>query len=336
MEIFALHTGGTICCESRDGFLAPSGSVIPEFKAIEKEFKTSLPMRFTHKRLTPFLSETLSGLHLNRIGQEVQKAVSSGKYSAVIITHGSDTIAYTTAFLSYIFGSECIPIVTVCADLPISDGRSSAHLNLRAAAVLASSDEKGVFSVYRDSGSSALVFRGSRTVRQSAYQSDLNGVSFPYGKINLSDPKNPKIIKEPRYSECEDGIIFDLPKLKRNSPVVCITATPGAIYPTIRSGWGAVILGAYHSGTIDTSSKELIRFARECKKKNVALFIDAQGANEDYESMRPYAELGIMRLPPLISPTAAYIKLWLLIEKGEKQLSEILYRSCGGDLPTSN
>ena len=97
-----------------------------------------------------------------------------------------------------------------------------------------------------------------------------------------------------------------------------------------------MILGAYHSGTVDTSSKELTRFARECKKKNVALFVDAQGANADYESMRQYTELGITRLPPFISPAAAYIKLWLLIEKGEKQLSEILYRSCGGDLPTAN
>ena len=188
MEILVLHTGGTIACEQTNGSLAPSANITPILKEIAKEFKG---LRFTQKRITPFLSECLNGNHLTKIATELQKALNKGSYVGAIVTHGSDTIAYTSAFLSYIFGASSLPIVTVCADLPLSDKNSSGHLNLRAATALILSNQAcGVFSVYKDTDSSAIIHRGSRLLRHRAYESQLTSTAAHYGKAYLIAPEN--------------------------------------------------------------------------------------------------------------------------------------------------
>ena len=331
MDILVVHTGGTISCEEANGVLAPKKNIVPIFHQIAKELMPTLKIKFTHKKLSPILSENLNGSHLVKIANEVQKGLLANKYSGVIVTHGSDTIAYTSALLSYIFGTTSRPVVTVCADLPLSDPHSSGHTNLRAAAILAASNERGVFSVYRDTEHSALIHRGSRLLRHRAYETELSSV-VPYGKVIMIAPENPKIIKDPRYSEASDELIFDIPKLKKTSDVAYITVYPGMVYPTVSRSCKAVILGSYHSGTLDTAASQTVKFAKFCKKRDIPIFVDGIGTESDYESMSAYSPLGLTRLPPLLSPCAAYIKLWLLTEKGEKELTEMLYRSCGGDI----
>jgi L-asparaginase len=259
--------------------------------------------------------------------------MDEGRYNGVIVTHGSDTIAYTSAYLAYIFGNDCIPTVTVCSDLPLDDPGSSGHVNLRAAAVLAASAERGVFSVYRNSDTSAVIHRGSRILRHKAYESDLSSTSHPYGKVILIAPENPKIVKDTRYSESEDEFIFEPEVLKKTSDIMLFSCYPGAIFPSPPRNCKAVILSSYHSGTLSTDTAELKRFAKLCKRRDITLFVDGIGIGSEYESMEAYRSLGIIRLPPLSSPTAMYMKLWLLISNGEKALTEMLYRPCGADIP---
>lgn len=336
MNVLVIHTGGTISCQSVNGVLTPSGNVAPYFKTLAKELKGYASVRFTHKKLPPILSETLNGSHLTRIAKEVKKGLENKDVDGIIVTHGSDTVAYTTAFLSYILGSDCPPTVTVCADLPLTDPKSSGHVNLRAAvALIASGQARGVFSVYRDSDSSAIIHRGSRILRHRAYESELSSTSHAYGKVLLIAPENLKTVKNPLYSESEDGIIFELPQLGKSSQIMHVSVSPGmTLQPPTRS-CKAVILGTYHSGTLDTSDRQTVKFAKQCKRLGIPVYVDGIGSNADYETMTAYPELGFKRLPPLTSPVAMYIKLWILLSKGEKDLDELLYRSCGGDIPLS-
>ena len=333
MEILVIHTGGTVSCQNEGGVLVPKKDIAPVFKEISKELFKKSDVRFVHRRIKPFLSENLNGAILTKIANEVRAGIQSCRYHGVIVTHGSDTIAYTSALLAYIFGNDCIPTVTVCADLPLDDPRSSGHVNLRAAAVLAASEERGVFSVYRDSDTSAVIHRGSRILRHRTYENELSSVSYPYGKVLLIAPENPKIVKDPRFSESEDGIIFEPEALKKTSDIMLFNCYPGAVFPTPTRTCKAVILGSYHSGTLCTDSAELKKFARLCKKRDIPVFVDGVGLGSDYESMEAYSSLGITRLPPLSSPAAMYIKLWLIISNGERELAEMLYRPCGSDLP---
>ena len=330
MKILVVHTGGTISCEDKFGKLSPSKNITPYFKELQKDLRS---VKFVHKRLTPFLSENLNGTHLNRIAEEIKKGISSEQPDGVIVTHGSDTIAYTGAFLSYAFGLSIAPVVLVCADLPLSDSASTGHINIRAAiALIQSNTANGVYAVYKDGEHSATVHRASRLLSYRSYEKELTSCSNAYGKINLIKPENPILVKSPLYCEADDAIIIDLPKLKKNSNIHHLTVYPGMKCSSPPMGCKAVILGTYHSGTIDTSNPQLQRLSRICKKRGISLFTDGTTNGSTYESMNTYGKLDITQLPALSSPCAMYIKLWILSEKSSTDLKKDVFLSCGGDI----
>ena len=329
-RILVIHSGGTISCQKTNGVLSPSADISYVFKKIAKKYPK---LSFSHKRLRPFLSEHLDGTHVSRLIKEVKRALEGEKYSGIILTHGSDTLCYTAAALSLVLGNTTAPVVTVCADLPISEPLSSGHVNLEAATSLIFSEQaSGVFSVYKESESVATVHRGSRILRHRAYEAPLSSAAEIYGKVDLNAPVGKALIKNPYYSEREDEIQIIPTRLKRLSPVMYVSVSPAMLFPAPPRGCKAVILGSYHSGTVDTSNPQLVKFTKICKKRGISIFVDGIGANADYESMARYASLGIMRLPPLCSPVAMYMKLWLLIAQGEKNLPDTLYKSVGADI----
>ena len=50
-------------------------------------------------------------------------------YEGIIVTTGTDTLAYSSAALGYAFGELSVPMVTVSANYPLSDERSNGFSN---------------------------------------------------------------------------------------------------------------------------------------------------------------------------------------------------------------
>lgn len=333
MNIFVLHCGGTISCRlTEDGYLTPSSDFKNIFSETEKEFGS---ITFYHKKTKLFLSEHLSGDKLGSITAQISEASESGKYDGIIVTLGSDTVAYASAAIGYFLGNLSIPVVTVCSELPADDPGSSASLNIRAAtALIASGKEKGVFSVYRKDNGTATVHRATRLMRQQSYSDIIYSAGEEYGKIVFYSPGKAEFVKNPRFSEAESGAVLRCNKFTVFSPVMHLTVSPGMIYPRIPSSVKAVILGTYHSGTLDTQSKKTAKFAKYCKKKKITVFTDSTGTGSDYLSTKKYGELGFFRLPPLVSPAAFYVKLWILLCRDDKELIRQVYTPYAGDIPS--
>ncbi len=345
MKILALHTGGTISCKEINGVLTPIADISTGFKYFENEYGVTVE----HKFITPFLSEHLDGEKITEIAREVKNAVDSGDFSGIIVTHGSDTVSYTAASLGYALGSDCIPVVLVCSNLPLGEDGSTGFANLHGAFALIKEGKRGVFSVYfaidytpkaGENDYFVSVFRGTRLLRQGVYQSELTCVGKEFARVHILEADlfsalNGKqteavVSQSEQYSEGTDEVSPIDVNLAKSSPVTCISVFPSMIYPKISATCKAVILDTYHSGTLDTKSEETVRFARLCKRRNIPVFVSGIGANADYESMTAFDKLGFKRLPPLSSPAAMYIKLWLLLTSG-RDISE-LYSSLGGDI----
>ncbi|MFH1209473.1 MAG: Glu-tRNA(Gln) amidotransferase subunit GatD [archaeon] len=81
------------------------------------------------KQLFNIASENLRFKHYNLIAKEIQKEIKEGS-KAIIITHGTDTMAYTSAALSFILENLPVPVILVgsqrSSDRPSSDN----YLNL--------------------------------------------------------------------------------------------------------------------------------------------------------------------------------------------------------------
>ncbi len=324
MNILVVHTGGTISCEMKNGVLVPHNDITPILSNLSKELKG---VRFSHRHLCSILSETLNGKRLTKIMKCVKKSADSGKYDGIIVTHGSDTAVYTAAALSYTLGVSSIPCVLVCADLPLTDSLSSGHANLRAAvSIITDQGARGVFAVYPLGNGVIGVHRGSRLVQQLPYESAFSSAAGAlYGTVT-----DGKLIKDPSYSEIPDSFHFDLPYASSLCPVTFITVHPAMIYPAIGKRTKAVVLYPYHSGTLDTESAETKRFSELCKKHGISVYVSGTGANADYKTMESYPSLGFLRLPPLTSPNAMLIKLWLLHSQRELDPEKYIFEPIGG------
>ena len=73
-------------------------------------------------------SEDLRFEHYNLFAEEIRKDIESG-VDGIILTHGTDTLAYTSAALSFILKDLPVPVILVGAqrssDRPSSDSRTN-------------------------------------------------------------------------------------------------------------------------------------------------------------------------------------------------------------------
>ena len=70
------------------------------------------------------------------------------EYSGIVITHGTDTMAYTASVLSFMLRGISIPVVLTGAQLPMAHPLSDGMENLRTALAMAASGVPGVFLAF--------------------------------------------------------------------------------------------------------------------------------------------------------------------------------------------
>jgi glutamyl-tRNA(Gln) amidotransferase subunit D len=123
-KVLVLGTGGTIASriDYRTGAVRPAvsaadlHSLVPELSSVAK---------VQPEILVTVFSENMRPAHWTRLANRVKKGVAEG-FDGVVITHGTDTLGYTAAALSFALSGVPVPVVLVGAqrssDRPSSDG----------------------------------------------------------------------------------------------------------------------------------------------------------------------------------------------------------------------
>ncbi|MBU3941075.1 MAG: Glu-tRNA(Gln) amidotransferase subunit GatD [Nanoarchaeota archaeon] len=127
-KITILHTGGTIA--SKVDY--ETGGVIARFSPEEllemfPELKKIVNLK--SRLVSNMWSEDLNFQHYNLLAKEVEKEVKAGA-DGVIITHGTDTLHYTSSALAFILENLKIPVILVGSQRSSDRGSSDAALNL--------------------------------------------------------------------------------------------------------------------------------------------------------------------------------------------------------------
>ena len=117
---------------------------------------------------------------------------------------------------------------------------------------------------------------------------------------------------------------------ERSESISAVYAYPGMVYPELRDGLKYLLLGSYHSGTIDTRSKTAREFFLEARKRGVRAYVTGVTDGPEYESAALFESLSITPIKN-ISPIAAYVKLWLLSSE-DGDITKKLTLSLGGDV----
>ena len=162
-KVLMLGTGGTIACvPSADGLVpALDGPamirVVPELEEV---------CAIETKQILNLDSSNLAPEHWRSIAEAV--AANYTSYDGFVITHGTDTMAYTAAALSQMLCNCQKPVVLTGAQLPIKAEGSDAPNNIYHAFLAATSPLKGVALVFGD-----LVIHGAHA--KKLYTQNFNG-----------------------------------------------------------------------------------------------------------------------------------------------------------------
>lgn len=321
MKILTVFTGGTIGSTKSEGVISPDSE--NSYKLIEMYTKKDKNVEFTAVQPLNILSENMNGKFLTQL----YKCISSynlSRFDGVIVAHGTDTLQYTAAYLSYAFGLCKTPIVLVSANFPLEDERSNGFHNFCGAVELIRSRKgRGVFVSYANCEYFADIHRGAKVLQHTAYSDELYSIHDNiFGEIHGEE-----FVKNDFYSEQQDEIsLADCTELEETSDVLYVKPYVGMTYPQIRQGTKAVLLEGYHSGTLNTYSNELTKFCLDAEKCGVPVYLTGAEQGFFYESKLMFEKLKIEVLPPA-SPIAMYMKLWML----KKDRFDDVFLPCGGD-----
>ena len=142
-RILLLTTGGTIVSEQTGTGFEPNSShgLLDLLDA-----QTRMFYEISQYNLFSLDSSNIQPEEWQSIAQTVFDAM--GRYEGIVITHGTDTLAYTASMLSFMLQNIEIPVVITGSQLPLSHPLSDAAINLRTAFTMAGSGAHGIFVAF--------------------------------------------------------------------------------------------------------------------------------------------------------------------------------------------
>lgn len=317
MKIDVIFTGGTIGSGASHGWISPSEKC-PRLLLEKYREKHGDAVEFSDKAPYTCLSENIKAENLNALLLSVKESLA-GDCDGIIVTHGTDTLQYTAAFLSLALGKteKCVCIVS--SNYPLEDGRANGNANFEGAVGMIASGETGVFVPYRSSDGKVRIHRAGALLRHGEFTDDVESFGGAYAVW-----ENEKIEKTGISYGCGDGA-GDI-TLSEYAPVLTVVCHPCDRFNYNLEGISSVLMLPYHSGTLNTLNENFISFCKKCMEKDIPIYAVGMPAGITYESSSMLSELGV--LPLLETPfPAAYVNLWAAASKGEK-IRDFMARFC--------
>lgn len=138
-RVMLLATGGTIACTNGNHGLEPTLHGRNLLEAIQAE----LPCAVDAQDVFLMDSSNMQPEEWSALARAVDGALQS--YDGVVITHGTDTMAYTAAALSFMLAGVGKPVILTGSQLPLAHPLTDGRLNLLRAIHAAMADISGVY-----------------------------------------------------------------------------------------------------------------------------------------------------------------------------------------------
>ena len=343
-KVLILHTGGTIASkvDYKTGAVSPSFSnedmlkMFPEIKDI---------VNIDSKFFGNIFSEDINFNHYNLLAKEIKNNLN---YDGIIITHGTDTMHYTSAALSFILEDLVIPIILVGAQRSSDRGSSDSFQNLFSACqFISKSDFSGVAICMHENmnDDSCLILPGLRTrklhtSRRDAFKAinvkpiakvkdnSIEILNHDYPKRDRKDKNNLnlKLFEDPKI-----GILKTHPNMKKEE-ISMYSKFDGLII----EGTG---LGHMPINKVDklTLENELIFKELEKLSKKIPVVITSQcifgRVNLNvYSTGRKLQEIGILGNLSDMTTETAFIKLAWLISNYPKNVRKMIDKDLKGEI----
>lgn len=333
-KVLLLSTGGTIASkiDYRTGAVTPAltaaelNSSVPELAEIAQIHTEVLFSEY---------SENLEPKHWKTIAEKLDSYAKSD-YKGIVIAHGTDTMQYTAAFLSFALAGYPIPIVLVGSQRSSDRPSSDAALNLISAVrFVKETNTRGIFVVMHHNESDDLIsvhlgtrVRKNHTSKRSAFQTIGDNPAFLVFDKKIQKNFEKEFFKQNEY----------VPNLNVDTNVALVKYYPGynpkIINFLIESGYKAIIFEGTGLGHVGKTMYEGIKKANEAGlfMGMTSQCIDGRVGMNVYESGRDLLELGIIPLSDMISEIALVKAMWALgNSKNITELKELMLKNIASE-----
>ncbi|MCL2010371.1 MAG: asparaginase [Synergistaceae bacterium] len=328
MKFLLISTGGTIASVSSEKGLVPAltGEQLLEFCPLLMGFEHDL-------EITDLFSKDSSNINPHD-WLNMAKSVRSSGADAVILLHGTDTVAWTAAALSYLLSDVEIPIVLTGSMMPPGEPGSDAPDNIFAAfqfaLQLAMYKRKGVSIAFADT-----LIHGPKTAKiDSRRKKAFVSVDYPILGEMMDKGSHKVAWLTPHFPKFQGGGPWSgtpEPELETNIALV-------PIFPGMKAAWldavtaaapKAVVLEGFGLGGVPYMGENLLGPIKNGLSSGIPFILRSQspfgGTDASiYEVGRKAVDLGVISAQGM-TREALLVKLMLLLPVlGGKNLKESL------------
>ncbi len=334
-KVAILSTGGTIA--SKIDYR--TGAVTSQFTA--DDILAAIPelreiADFKGRVISSILSENMDSESWQNLARAVVEEIEAGA-DGIIITHGTDTMMYTAAALSFMIETP-VPIVLVgsqrSADRPSSDNA----MNAICAAIVSLSDIAEVSVVMHGTTSDNFceIHRGTKvrkmhTSRRDAFKS-VN--SLPIGTVDYNTREIKTFID---YTRRGEKTLKFKPGMEPKCALVKFTpgSDPSVLDCYIDNGYRGLVLEGTGLGHVST---KWIPFIQKATDANMPVVITSQCLNgrvcdRVYDTGRDMLKAGAIEGEDILPETALVKMMWVLGQTDNfNAATEMLSKDLSGEI----
>ncbi|MEM4157194.1 MAG: Glu-tRNA(Gln) amidotransferase subunit GatD [Candidatus Methanomethylicaceae archaeon] len=314
-KVSIISTGGTIASrvDYRTGAVSPALSAEDLYQSVPElgdmaEIRTEI--------LFSLLSENIVPENWTSMAKSIERHIKDGA-QGVVVTHGTDTMGYTAAALSFALRNLPVPVILVGSQRSSDRPSSDAYLNLKGAVLVAARApfaEVGVLMHSSSSDGELIIHRGTRvrkmhTSRRDAFVS-IN--SPPLAKVADGRIETFGKYKE-RGGDLEVKADFD-------EDVVLIKSFPGIptdiFDPIVHRGFHGIVLEGTGLGHVP---ERIFPAIKRAIQSGIAVVMTSQclygRVNMNvYSTGRELLSLGVIPAGDMLPETALVKLMWVLAQ----------------------
>ena len=336
-KITILSTGGTI--SSRVDY--KTGGVYPALTA--EDFVQSNPEVLDYanidaRRISQVFSEDLTPKNWINIAKEIHKEIKKG-IDGIVVTHGTDTMHYTAAAISFMLQNLPVPVVFVGSQRSVDRGSSDAYPNLLTAVITAArwDGAECVICMHQSTNDDInIVMRGTKsrkmhTERRDAFRPinelPLAKVDYRGNIVGSADYKKRTNVKPVLNTKLDEkvAIVFFHPGM---SPQIIENLIKQKYHGIVLAGTGLGHVGHYLLPVLKKAAKAKIPvvMTSQCFYGRVNGNVYATGRRLTKEANVIYGED--------LTPETAYVKLMYVLgqTKNIEKVKEMMTTNLVGEI----
>lgn len=262
-KILLLSTGGTIASVVSDVGLVPKESGEQLINMLGE-----LPYDITVEDILQLDSSNIQPEEWKLIAEKIFE--NRNKYDGIVVSHGTDTMAYTASMLAFMLQNINIPVVLTGSQVPINVVLSDAPDNLRLAFAAAATCCPNIYLAF-----DRKVMLGCRSVKVRTINFDA------FESVNV-----PPVAKV-----TSDGLVFSEQNLSKNTrectlnteinPHVSLVKLfpgfdPKLLFAMVKSGCKGIVIEAYGLGGMNYIRRNMVGAVGELIRQGIPVIASSQ------------------------------------------------------------